>query len=111
MTSGCFDHSAIWSRTKICRRNRSSLVCGSAIKSGSVTVDMVELSQEGSTHDLAQTAHQLGRLLGPEPFSLHPKSLDDTRRNLAFARDSGDVTASSPAVNDDLPIFVVDEPD
>src|SRR5438105_12895045 len=34
MSSGCFDHSAIWSRTKICRRNRSSVVCASAISSG-----------------------------------------------------------------------------
>src|SRR3989442_1401769 len=34
MISGCFDHSDIWSRTKICRRNRSSVVWASAIRSG-----------------------------------------------------------------------------
>src|SRR3954452_7220369 len=34
MTSGCFDHSAIWSRTKIWRRNRSSVAWASAMRSG-----------------------------------------------------------------------------
>src|SRR5262245_5716696 len=38
MTSGCFDHSAIWSRTKICLRNPSSVVCPSAIKSGKTLI-------------------------------------------------------------------------
>src|SRR5215471_7523517 len=43
MTSGCFDHSAIWSRTKIWRRKRSSLVCASAIRSGSGLLDIAEI--------------------------------------------------------------------
>src|SRR5947208_2713332 len=34
MMSGLFDHSAIWSRTKMCRRNRSSVVWASEIRSG-----------------------------------------------------------------------------
>ena len=38
MMSGCFDHSAIWSRTKIWRRNCSSVVWASAIRSGRVGV-------------------------------------------------------------------------
>src|SRR5262245_20797511 len=37
MTSGCFDHSAIWSRTKICRRKCSSVAWASEIRSGRVS--------------------------------------------------------------------------
>src|SRR5262249_41762180 len=42
MMSGCFDHSAIWSRTKICRRNCSSLTWACEIKSGSVPQDITD---------------------------------------------------------------------
>src|SRR4051794_25658436 len=38
MMRGCFDHSAIWSRTKIWRRKRSSVVCASEIRSGRVGI-------------------------------------------------------------------------
>src|SRR4051812_48978039 len=41
MTSGRFDQSAIWSRTKMWRRNDSSVVCELAISSGRVAVVMV----------------------------------------------------------------------
>src|SRR5262245_3939313 len=36
MRSGCLDHSAIWSRTKIWRRKRSSPVCASESRSGRI---------------------------------------------------------------------------
>src|SRR5438552_5804936 len=44
MMSGCLDHSAIWSRTKICRRNCSSLAWACEMRSGSVPQDMLLLS-------------------------------------------------------------------
>src|SRR5262249_58063456 len=40
MMSGCRDHSAIWSRTKMWRRNCSSLVWAAEIRSGKVAVDI-----------------------------------------------------------------------
>src|SRR5437660_5814475 len=40
MTSGCFDHSAIWSRTKMWRRNRSSVDWASEIRSGRLAADI-----------------------------------------------------------------------
>src|ERR1043166_3571958 len=40
MTSGSFDHSCIWSRTKMWRRNASSVHWASEIRSGKVAVGM-----------------------------------------------------------------------
>src|SRR5439155_25072007 len=42
MMSGSFDHSAIWSRTKICRRNCSSLAWACETRSGSVPQDIAD---------------------------------------------------------------------
>src|SRR5712692_3068503 len=97
---GCLDHSAIWSRTKIWRRKRSSLVWASAISSGRIAGVIAGTSvsgQESSAndrahearlpHDFAQAAHQAGRLFRPEPFDTEPKSFESGGCDFSSAGD------------------------
>src|SRR4051812_17912677 len=70
MISGCFDHSAIWSRTKMWRRNRSSVVCASAIRSGRLGIvpsravaDGRHRIQEGDAREILDLDPLLQRVL------------------------------------------------
>src|SRR5258708_2748016 len=103
MTSGCFDHSAIWSRTKIWRRNRSSVVCASAINSNEFTEGGSWIGSEWSSSARVASAIMESRqgvaprhafqVVDRDPFV---KSVLSAR--FGTVRDRGDAGRSAEAV-------------
>src|SRR5690242_6672727 len=125
MTSGCLDHSAIWSRTKIWRRKRSSVVWASAIRSGRVAVDILAFlrvcgarceggaspARRESVEYFVQAGELFRQLIGPKPTHVDPEALQRGRLEPPAGDSPGGVAFLAPAVHEDLLPIGVNEPD
>src|SRR4051794_23553595 len=125
MMKGSFDHSAIWSRTKIWRRKRSSVAWACEIRSGKAAVADIEgtLQVIGGwvgtascvsaliAEDFTQAGHEPRERLGPQPGGFDPEAFHNCRGNPAVGHCDRAVLFPAPSVHKDLLFGGIHQPD